>query len=174
MTYTAPTTAGIYTLSATSITDGSTTASIKIAVTDLPGVVTYHNDLARDGANAQEYSLTPSNVTSTTFGKLFSCTVDEAIYAQPLWVPNLSIAGGQHNVVFVATQNDGLYAFDADSSSTPCTPLWHVNLLDSNARGHSARNLCTIVRNRSPRRLRQWRHHSGSRCNRNARDRPSH
>ncbi len=131
VTYTAPTTAGIYTLSATSITDGSTTASIKIAVTDLPGVVTYHNDLARDGANAQEYSLTPSNVTSTTFGKLFSCTVDEAIYAQPLWVPNLSIAGGQHNVVFVATQNDGLYAFDADSSSTPCTPLWHVNLLDS-------------------------------------------
>ncbi len=131
VTYTAPASAGIYTISATSITDGSTTASINVAVTDLAGVTTYHNDLARDGANTQEYLLDTSNVTSTTFGKLFSCTVDEAIYGQPLWVPNLTISSAKHNVILVATQNDSLYAFDADTNSTPCTPLWHANLIDS-------------------------------------------
>ena len=131
MTYTAPATAGTYTISATSITDGSTTASINVAVTDLAGVTTYHNDLARDGANTQEYLLDTSNVTATTFGKLFSCTVDEAIYGQPLWVPNLTISSAKHNVILVATQNDSLYAFDADTNSTPCTPLWHANLIDS-------------------------------------------
>jgi hypothetical protein len=131
VTYSAPATAGIYTISATSITDGATTASITVAVTDLPGMTTYHNDLSRDGANTQEYALNPSNVTTSTFGKLFSCTVDEAVYAQPLWVPNLTINSATHNVVFVATQNDSAYAFDADNNTTPCTPLWHANLLDS-------------------------------------------
>jgi len=81
--------------------------------------------------------LSSANVTPSTFGKLFSCTVDEAIYAQPLWVPNLSIGGVNRNVVFVATQNDSLYAFDADNNSTPCTPLWHANLLDSTHGGTS-------------------------------------
>jgi hypothetical protein len=69
-------------------------------------------------------------VTSSTFGKLFSCTVDGAIYAQPLWVPNLTIASAKHNVVFVATQADSVYAFDADNNSSPCSPLWHANLID--------------------------------------------
>ena len=89
-----------------------------MGVTDLAGVYTYHNDLARDGANAQEYALTPANVNTATFGKLFSCAVDGAVYAQPLWVANLSIGGGRHNVIFVATAHDSLYAFDADAS--PC------------------------------------------------------
>jgi hypothetical protein len=62
---------------------------------------------------------------------LFSCTVDGPIYAQPLWVPNLTISSVKRNVVFVATQHDSLYAFDADSNTTPCTPLWHANLIDS-------------------------------------------
>jgi len=95
----------------------------------LPGVYTYHNNLARDGTNTRENILTPVNVNTATFGKLFSCPVDGAAYTQPLWVPSLGIGGGTHNVIFVATQHDSLYAFDADSSH--CTQLWQVNLLDS-------------------------------------------
>ena len=129
VTYTAPATAGIYTIAATSVTDGSTAASISVAVTDLTGVTTYHNDLSRDGANTQEYALNKSNVQTATFGKLFSCSVDEAVYAQPLWMPNLTVNSAQHNIVVVATQNDSVYAFDADAS--PCLQLWHANLLDS-------------------------------------------
>jgi hypothetical protein len=131
VTYTAPATAGVYTINASSVTNNSITAAAIIGVTDLSGMTTYHNDQARDGANTQEYTLTTSNVATATFGKLFSCPVDEAIYAQPLWVPNLTIGSAKHNVVFVATQNDSLYAFDADSNASPCTPLWQVNLLDA-------------------------------------------
>ena len=133
--FTAPTTAGVYTLTATSQTDTTRTANVTVGVTDLGGVYTYHHDAARDGANVQEYALTPANVTTATFGKLFSCPVDGAVYAQPLWVANLSIAGVPHNVVFVATEHDSLYAFDADAS--PCLQLWHVNLIDSTHGGTS-------------------------------------
>jgi hypothetical protein len=92
-----------------------------VAVTDLPGVFTYHNNASRNGSNNQEFALAPSTVTSTTFGKLFSCTVDGAIYAQPLWVPNLTIRSAKRNVVFVVTQHDSLYGFDADANTSPCT-----------------------------------------------------
>ena len=129
VTFTAPASAGVYTLTATSVTDPTRSASLTLGVTDLAGVYTYHGDLARDGANTQEYALTPANVNTAGFGKLFSCSVDGAIYAQPLWVANLPIGGATHNVVFVATQHDSLYAFDADAS--PCQQLWHVNLLDA-------------------------------------------
>lgn len=129
VTLTAPSTAGVYTVTATSVTDGSESASIPVGVTDLAGVYTYHNDLARDGVNTQEYALTPKSVNSASFGKLFSCPVDGAVYAQPLWVANLSIGGGRHNVVLMATQHDSLYAFDADT--TPCLQLWKVSLIDT-------------------------------------------
>jgi len=109
--------------------DGSLQASATVGVTDLAGVFTYHNDLARDGVNAQEYALTGSTVSTGSFGKLFSCAVDGAVYAQPLWVPSMSIGGGTHNVIFVATQHDSLYAFDADAN--PCVMYWYVNLLDT-------------------------------------------
>ena len=131
VTYAAPATAGVYTITASSVTDSSIKATFTVGVTDLAGMTTYHNDLSRDGANTQEYALNTANLTTSTFGKLFSCTVDEAVYAQPLWVPNLTVGSAVHNVIFVATQNDSLYAFDADKNTTPCTPLWHVNLLDS-------------------------------------------
>jgi hypothetical protein len=98
-------------------------------VTDLTGVTTYHNSLSRDGVNSSEYALTPSNVATASFGKLFSCTTDGAIYGQPLWVPGLTIGATKHNVVFVATQHDSLYAFDADAS--PCVLLWKVSLIDA-------------------------------------------
>ena len=133
VTYTAPSTAGTYTITATSATDITVSASFTVAVTDLAGVYTYHDDLARDGANTQEYALTPSNVNTSSFGKLFSCTVDGAVYAQPLWVANLTIGGVKHNVVFVATQHDSLFAFDADAN--PCVQLWDVSLIDTNHGG---------------------------------------
>lgn len=127
--YTPPATGGTHTVTATSVVLATASASASIAVTDLPGVFTYHNDSSRDGANTQEYALTASTVGAATFGKLFSCAVDGAVYTQPLWVPGLSIAGGTHNVVFVATQHDSLYAFDADAS--PCVMYWQAKLLDT-------------------------------------------
>jgi hypothetical protein len=135
VTLTAPSTAGVYTITATSVTDTAQQAAVTVGVTDLAGVYTYHNDLGRDGANMQEYALTPANVNTTAFGKLFSCTVDGAVWAQPLWVANLSIAGRRHNVVFVATAHDSLYAFDADAN--PCTQLWQVSLIDASHGGTS-------------------------------------
>ncbi len=130
VTLTAPATAGVYTVTATSASDPTKSSAIQVGVTGLAGVYTYHNDLARDGANTQEYALTTANVTTGSFGKRFSCAVDGAIYAQPLWVANLTVKGAKHNVVFVATQHDGLFAFDADAS--PCSQLWGVNLIDAN------------------------------------------
>jgi len=127
--FTAPNTAGVYTVKATSITDPTHSSSVTIGVTDLPGVFTYHNDLSRDGVNDREYALTASTVNSNSFGKLFSCPVDGAIYTQPLWVANLKINGAPHNVVFVGTEHDSLYAFDADAN--PCSRLWRADLIDA-------------------------------------------
>jgi hypothetical protein len=127
--YFAPATAGTHTITATSVADPTKSASVTIAVTDLAGVYTYHNNLARDGTNTQEYAFSASTVTTATFGKLFSCPVDGAVYTQPLWVPGVTIGGTFHNVVYVATQHDSVYAFDADAS--PCVTLWQANLLDT-------------------------------------------
>ncbi len=127
--YTPPSTGGTHTVTATSVAIATSSASANVAVTDLPGVFTYHNDLARDGANTQEYALTGSTVTPSTFGKLFSCPVDGAVYTQPLWVPGVTINGVAHNVIYVATQHDTVFAFDADAN--PCVQLWTINLLDT-------------------------------------------
>jgi Legume lectin domain/MBG domain (YGX type) len=86
-------------------------------------VYTRSYDTNRSGANLQETILTPANVSATTFGKLFTVHTDGQIYAQPLYVSNLSIAGGKHNVVFVATMLDSIYAIDADTG----TQLWTQN-----------------------------------------------
>jgi hypothetical protein len=125
--YLAPASPGVTTVTATSNADVTKSASAIIGVTDLAGVVTYHNDLSRDGVNTQEYALTTTNVTTATFGKLFSCTIDSPAYAQPLWVANLAIGGGTHNVVFAASSRDTVYAFDADAS--PCVTYWSKPLL---------------------------------------------
>jgi len=130
-TYLAPSATGNVTVTATSVADATKSATATLAVTDLTGVTTYHNDLSRDGANAHEFALTTSNVKTATFGKLFSCTVDGAIYAQPLWVANLTIGTTKHNVIVVATQHDSVYAFDADTNANPCVSLWHANLIDT-------------------------------------------
>src|SRR4030095_8349072 len=127
VTFTAPSAAGVVTITATAVGDNTKTASATIGVTDLPGVLTYHNNLSRDGTNQKEYALTPSNVTTGTFGKLFSCTADGALYAQPLWIPKVSIGGGTHNVILVASMRDTVFAFDADKS--PCTTYWSKTLI---------------------------------------------
>ncbi|MGH9397824.1 MAG: PQQ-binding-like beta-propeller repeat protein [Terriglobia bacterium] len=89
-------------------------------------VLTYHNDNARTGQYLHETTLTTSNVNKSTFGKLFVISVDGKVDAEPLYVEHLSIPHhGDHNVLFVATENDTLYAFDADSGAA----LWHVRLL---------------------------------------------
>jgi hypothetical protein len=87
-------------------------------------VLTYQHNSLRTGANLYETTLNPSNVNTSTFGKLYSFPVDSFIYGQPLYVPNMQIAGGTHNVVFVATENNSIYAFDADHKTS--TPLWHT------------------------------------------------
>jgi len=87
-------------------------------------VITYQYNVERTGANLYETALNPTNVNATTFGKIFACSVDSFVYGQPLFVPKLSIGGATHNVVFVATENNSIYAFDADGKT--CTPLWHT------------------------------------------------
>jgi chitodextrinase len=129
VTFTAPSSAGVVTISATSVADNAKIATATIGVTDLAGVLTYHNNPSRDGTNQREFALTPSNLTTSTFGKLFSCTADAALYAQPLWIPKVSIGSGIHNVILAASMRDTVYAFDADKS--PCTTYWSKTLIPS-------------------------------------------
>jgi hypothetical protein len=97
------------------------------ASTDLTtSVLTYQYNNSRTGANINETILNPSNVNVSTFGKLHSFPVDSLVYGQPLYVPGLQIAGGVHNIVFVITENNSVYAFDADYKVS--TPLWHTRI----------------------------------------------
>jgi hypothetical protein len=122
--YTPPASAGAHTVTATSVADITKSASAAIGVTSLAAISTYHDDLARDGVNSQEFALTTGNVRATNFGKLFSCAVDGAVYAETLWLPGLNINGSAHNVIFAATQHDSLYAFDADASRASSSGTW--------------------------------------------------
>lgn len=88
-------------------------------------VLTQHNDNGRSGANRSETVLNTATVNARTFGRLFSLPVDGFVYAQPLVVTGLSVAGEIRNVVFVATEHNSVYAFDADS---PRAAYWQVNL----------------------------------------------
>jgi hypothetical protein len=137
-------TAATYTTPATSSSDNGASFTVTVsnsagsvtshaalltvnAVSPMVGtdVVTYKNNLARTGANLTESVLTPAKVNATNFGKLRFLATDGKVDATPLYLSALSVAGSTHNVVFVATENDSVYAFDADSGAT----LWHVSLL---------------------------------------------
>ena len=126
--YIPPGVAGTHLITATLIANLNVHGSATVEVTDFAGNFTWRNDNARSGQNQKELALAPATVSSATFGKLFSCAVDGYIYAQPLYVANLAIPGsGTHNVVFVATEKDIVYAFDADAN--PCVQLWQTSLV---------------------------------------------
>ena len=114
--------AGQHTIKATSMATPAASASATVWVTTYSGTFTWRNDAQRSGQNEQELALSPTTLNSTNFGKLFSCPVDGEIFAEPLYVANLEISGGMHNVVFAVTENDSVYAFDADAS--PCVTYW--------------------------------------------------
>lgn len=98
-------------------------------------VTTWHYDNARTGANTKETILTPQNVESTGFGKLFSHTLDGAMIGQALYLPGVKIPGkGTHNVVYAATMHDSVYAFDADTATgSNAKPLWQRTFLSNGA-----------------------------------------
>lgn len=125
--YTPPAAAGIHTVTATTSTSQS--ASATAHVSNYPGTFAMHNDNFRTGQNLNETVLTPANVNSSQFGKLFSYSTDGISHASPLYVANVAIAGtGSRNVVYVATEHNTVYAFDADGRST--SPLWQVSFIN--------------------------------------------
>jgi hypothetical protein len=100
-----------------------------VSLTARAQVLTSQYDNARTGSDLHETILSPQNVNVRQFGKLFTFYVDGAVYAQPLYIPGLEIPGrGKYNVIFVATEHDSVYAFDADGRQTK--PLWKVSLLN--------------------------------------------
>src|SRR3984885_5071539 len=120
-------------------------APCAVAQTPTPVTVpTWRYDITHAGANTSETALTPANVNESTFGKLFSLTVDGSVYAQPLYVSGLTMSDGLvHNVLFVATEHDSIYAFDADSNGgVNAKPIWKVTLLDA---AHGAGSGATTV-----------------------------
>jgi hypothetical protein len=124
--YTPPGSAGSHIVTAN--TDQQQSANATVYVSNYADTFTYHNDNLRTGQNITETVLTPANVNPGQFGKLFSYPLDGIAFASPLYVANVSILGkGFHNVVYVATEHDSVYAFDADGLSN--TPLWQVSFL---------------------------------------------
>src|SRR5215472_15041573 len=103
--------------------------SLLIAKPVLSQVTTSQYDNARTGATLSEKVLTPRNVNPEHFGKLGAFHVDGPVYAQPLYVPNVEIPGhGTHNILYIATEHDSVYAFDADDPGSQA--LWQVSFLD--------------------------------------------
>ena len=111
-----------------SIAFASLFCAVALSAFGQTAVLTQHNDALRTGQNTAETILNTTNVNVNQFGKLFASPTDGQVYAQPLYVPGVTINGGAHNVLIVATEADSVYAFDADSNSAP---LWKASLVDA-------------------------------------------
>ncbi|MGB7768100.1 MAG: LamG-like jellyroll fold domain-containing protein [Verrucomicrobiia bacterium] len=129
--YSPPNNTGTQTVTATT-TDPTQAASATVYISDNPGTFTHHNDNLRTGQNLNETVLNPTNVNPATFGKLFSYPIDGISFASPLYEASVSIPGmGYHNLVFVVTEHDSVYAFDADGLTN--NPIWHVSFINPGA-----------------------------------------
>ena len=122
---------------------GNSNITVTIPNTQHISVVTQHNDNTRAGWNSLELKLTTANVNGSQFGKLFSLSVDDQVYAQPLVMGNLPIGTGNHNVVFIASVNNTVYAYDADNGSL----FWKKNYTPAGQRppnsGDMSSSWCT-------------------------------
>ena len=128
--YVPPSTPGTHTVTARSKAAPSVSATATVWVTNYPGMMTYHGETFRSGLNPQELALTPSRVNTTTFKKLFTRSVDGQVYAQPLYMANLLVGSSYQNAVYIATEHDSVYAFNADGKTT--APIWKRNFLGTN------------------------------------------
>jgi hypothetical protein len=138
--YTPPNSAGSHTVTAIFMANQGAIGSAQVVVTDFAGMFTWRNDTSRSGQNQKELALSPATFDSSTFGKLFSCPLDGYAYAQPLYVANLPIPGiGTSNVVFVATEKDSVFAFDADAN--PCVQLWQTRFVPAGEQVVSASDI---------------------------------
>jgi hypothetical protein len=128
--YTPPPTAGTHIIKATNVNNTAQTAVAFVGVDNYSGTFTGRNDNLRTGQNLNEVALTTGNVNRAQFGKLFSYTLDGYAFAQPLYVEGVNIGGVVHNVVYVATEGDTVFAFDADNSGTGGGQLWSMPFTD--------------------------------------------
>ena len=109
-------------------------------------VLTQHNDNTRTGVNLRETVLTPENVNKARFGMLFKRVVDDQLYTQPLIVTGVEVGGGTHDIVYVTTVNNSVYAFDANDAAAEA-PIWHVNF-GTPANMHSTNFGCLDINGR--------------------------
>jgi Abnormal spindle-like microcephaly-assoc'd, ASPM-SPD-2-Hydin/Concanavalin A-like lectin/glucanases superfamily len=139
--YTPPSTVGTHLVTATTSTQS---ASATVYVSGFAGDYTFHNDNMRSGQNLNETVLTVNNVNDGQFGQLFSYSLDGLAFASPLYVASVNIPSqGYHNVVYVATEHDSVYAFDADGLST--TPLWKTSFLSTNVTSVPCGSHCSDI-----------------------------
>ena len=120
--------AGIFTVTATSRMDATASASATVYVTDYWGQSSWRNDPGLTGQNSLELALNPATLAAGLFGKVASCAVDGQVHAQPLYAANVSDGTRTRNMVYVATEHDSAYAFDADA--IPCQQIWMRSFLD--------------------------------------------
>jgi len=128
--YTPSTIPAMHIVQATNLDNTQEVAFAFMAVNNYSGTFTGRNDTFRTGQNLNEFALTTGNVNRTQFGKLFAYPVDGYVFAQPLYVSGVNIGGTIHNAVYVATENDSVYAFDADNNGTGGGQLWQMSFIN--------------------------------------------